>query len=140
MRNPAEDKLHVQPIVSTSHGFKQTAWLKVIVGCLAFALVSTINLDVWLRVGLGFLVGLTMFFWIRQSAGSRAGSLTKKVVVAQRPVSPQVQSLLGRAESYEARANDPVLATNDPGGLRRQALLQAAAACRRSANELSRNH
>lgn len=116
-----------------------TAPLKLMVIALALALAVTVDTNLWLRLGLGALVILAAYVWlklpqrpVRTRVFDPPHPPTRPTAFQPqgKPASSQKQALLDRARRYENQASDPMIA-RDPA--RQEQLLDAAQRCRRAA-------
>jgi type IV secretory pathway TrbD component len=114
-----------------------TAPLKLIVVALALAFAVTLDANLWFRLGLGVIVILVAYVWLKlpqqpartQFAGSLYPAAHPPAFAPQASARhSQKQALLERAARYENQADDPM---TDPA--RRAGLLAVAQRCRQAA-------
>ena len=123
----------VSPRASRQDKFlNATAPLKLSVVALALAFAVTLDANLWIRLGLGTIVILVAYAWLKlpqRPARTQVFSPPPaRPAASGKPASNQKQVLLDRARRYEMQASDPSTAPE-----RKRTLLDAAQRCRQAA-------
>ena len=124
------------------HKEKARSWLKLITLIPALLIVATLEIGLWVRVGLGFLIFVGWYaLYFRRHRAAVIGTAARLYPRSQQFQQSQpkgatdvIAALVARANKYDGLATQ----TFDPG--RKQEYLDLAAKCRGRAAEIQAQH